>query len=79
MYSQAIKMLFSIDFIIVLIMFPIMRSRWRVITFDTDDGEVGERINYYINIYYILSANRAKTIIFIISFLATILNTVQNI
>ena len=59
MYSQAIKMLFSIDFIIVLIMFPIMRSRWRVITFDTDEGEVGESANYYINIYYILSANKA--------------------
>ena len=59
MYSQTIKSHFFIDFIIVLIMFPIMRSRWRVITFDTDDGEVGERINYYINIYYILSANKA--------------------
>ena len=79
MYSQAIKSCFFIDFIIVLIMFIIMRSSWRVITFDTDDGEVGERINYYINIYYILSNNKAKIPIFIISFLATILNTVQNI
>lgn len=59
MYSQAIKACFFIDFIIVFIMFSIMRSRWRVIAFDTDDGEVGESVNYYINIYYILSANKA--------------------
>ena len=79
MYSQAIKSHFFIDFIIIFIMFPIMRSSWCVIAFDTDDGEVGESVNYYINIYYILSANKDKTIIFIISFLATILNTVEDI
>ena len=59
MYSQAIKSCFFIDFIIVLIMFPIMRSSCCAITFDTDEGEVGESANYYINIYYILSANKA--------------------
>ena len=59
MYSQAIKACISIDFIIVLIMFPIMRSSCCVITFDTDEGEVRESVNYYINIYYILSANKA--------------------
>ena len=53
-----------------------------VIAFDTVDvvdvDDVDDGCSY-INIYSIPSENRKENIIFIISFLATILNTVQNI
>jgi len=46
------------------------------ITFGTVDGEVGERISYYINIYYILRTNQAKSIMFVIYFLILNQNTI---